>query len=92
MRRVMQNKLSSSSLETISCAELSAATGGAKTGRMSQTARGAVYDHYFETGGGNQKMSIRTTGTTPDGWNYLVKQDGQAERGFVDKTGDVFPK
>ena len=86
----MSNNLSHISLETISTATLSAATGG-KTGRMSQTARDAVYDHYFETWGGNQNMSIRTTATKPNGWDYLVKQRGQSEGGFVDTTGDVFP-
>ena len=86
----MSNNLSHISLETISTATLSAATGG-KTGRMSQTARDAVYDHYYETWGHDQNISIRTTATKPTGWNYLVRQNGQAEGGFVDKTGDVFP-
>jgi hypothetical protein len=79
-------------LPTLPAAALSTVAGaGPKTGRMSQTARDAVYDHYFETWGGNQNMSIRTTATKPNGWDYLVRQRGQSEGGFVDTTGDVFP-
>jgi hypothetical protein len=59
--------------------------------RMSPMARGAVYDHYYETGGVSKPITVRATKTTPTGWDYKVTVGRSVKVGFVDKSGDVFP-